>query len=257
VSARNPYSPPTAVVADQQTPAGEDAMIPNGRNRPLHHGWKWIADGWSLFKRQPGMWILSVILFYVTVILVSLIPFVNLFTSLLWPIFTAGFFVMSNMAYHGERFNVSHLFSGFKKSPGTLALIGGTYLIALFAIIAVFVVFDGPKWFNMAVGNADPTLFVGVGIAVYMLVTLALGTAIAFAPALVQLNDVSALQAMRMSFIGCAKNVLPGTLFAVLFFLLMVVSMIPLGLGLLITIPMITTTFYSAYRDIFLESKPA
>lgn len=256
---RNPYSPPSAAVADQRTPLGVDRVIPNGRNRPLHHGWKWIAQGWDLFKRQPGTWILSVVLCYATIFLVSLIPFVNFLTSLVWPIFAAGFFVMAHMAYRGERFTLSHLFSGFKKRPGTLALVGAIYLLSILAIIGVFILVGGAKWFDIAAGKADPAMLVGLGVAlaIYFVVVMFLGTAIAFAPGLVQLNDISALAAMKMSFVGSMKNVLPGTLFAILFFLIMVVSMLPLGLGLLITIPMITTTFYSAYRDIFLDSKPA
>src|SRR5581483_8639991 len=134
----NPYSPPAAAVGDRDAAVADDTLIPNGRRRPLHHGVKWIAQGWDLFKRQPGMWILSVVLFYGALMVASLIPFVSLFTSILWPVFAAGFFVMAHMSYRRERFNLSDLFSGFRKAPGTLALIGGSYVLALILIIAVF-----------------------------------------------------------------------------------------------------------------------
>lgn len=256
---RNPYSPPAAAVADQLAPLGVDRVIPNGRTRPLHHGWKWIAEGWALFKRQPGMWILSIVLCYAAIVLLSLIPLVNFLVSLVWPIFIAGFFAMADKAYRGERFTISDLFSGFKKNLGTLVLVGGIYLLSLLAVIGVFIVFGGAKWFGIASGTADPAAVIGLGVAlvIYFVVIMLISTAIAFAPGLVQLNGLSAVTAMKMSMVGSMKNILPGLLFAILFFFIMVVSMLPLGLGLLITIPMIATTFYSAYRDIFVESKPA
>lgn len=259
VNQRNPYSPPVAVVADQDVAPGQDKVILNGRARPFHHGWKWIAGGWDLFKRQPGMWILTTILYFATTILLSMIPVAGLLTSIMWPIFAAGFFAMSHMAYRHERFNVSNLFNGFTESPGTLALIGLAYVGAIIATVSVFAVFGGFKWFTMITGKPDSTMIAQMGAAMllYALVTIALATAIIFAPALAQLNGVSAIGAMRMSFVGSMKNVLPGTLYAILFSLLMLVSIIPLGLGLLITVPMITTTLYCAYRDIFLESEPA
>ena len=32
-------------------------FIPEGRTVPAGHGWTWIAGGWKLFKRQPGIWV--------------------------------------------------------------------------------------------------------------------------------------------------------------------------------------------------------
>ncbi len=61
---------------------------------------------------------------------------------------------------------------------------------------------------------------------------------------------------MKMSLIGCAKNILPGIVFGLLAFVLLMVSMISLFLGLLITIPIMVLTNYTVYRDIFVDENP-
>ena len=52
----NPYAAPKAAVADATDVLNAD-FVPGGQSRPASHGWSWIAEGWELFKRQPGMWI--------------------------------------------------------------------------------------------------------------------------------------------------------------------------------------------------------
>ena len=58
---------------------------------------------------------------------------------------------------------------------------------------------------------------------------------------------------MKMSLVGCFKNILPGIVFFLCGIGLVVVSMIPLFLGLLVSIPIMVLTYYTVYRDIFVE----
>jgi uncharacterized membrane protein len=119
----------------------------------------------------------------------------------------------------------------------------------------ILVLWDGPVWFQIALGTADPLALDGrlLILLLYVFVMSAIGLMIVFAPALVLLNGLSPLTAVKMSLIGNAKNVLPGLVCAVTFAPLFVVSVIPLGLGLLVTGPMMFIAIYAAYRDIFLE----
>ena len=73
-------------------------------------------------------------------------------------------------------------------------------------------------------------LAVLVGIAF----TVPVSFATYLAPQLIVLHDQPALTAMKMSLVGCFKNILPGIVFFLCSTLLVVVSMIPLFLGLLI-----------------------
>jgi uncharacterized membrane protein len=82
---------------------------------------------------------------------------------------------------------------------------------------------------------------------------LPVGLAAYLAPQLIVLHDQPALTAMKMSFAGTMKNILPGLVFGLCAFGLVIVSMIPLFLGLLITGPILAITAYTVYRDIFVE----
>jgi uncharacterized membrane protein len=88
-----------------------------------------------------------------------------------------------------------------------------------------------------------------------------------FAPALVVLEDLSAWEAMKLSFVGCLKNLLPLTLYSilvtVLFLLnsvflllspiLMVVAMVLFVLGFLVLFPIQIGAIYTAYREIYYD----
>ena len=86
----NPYAAPKAAVADATVVLNAD-FVPGGQSRPASHGWNWIAEGWELFKRQPGMWIGIVLIAFVIFIGAAMIPIVGgLATTLFGPVFAAG-----------------------------------------------------------------------------------------------------------------------------------------------------------------------
>ena len=87
----------------------------------------------------------------------------------------------------------------------------------------------------------------------YSMVTSVLGLLIVFAPALVLLDGLQPLAALKASAVGVIKNLLPGILCAIVFAVLFVASIIPLALGLFVTVPMMMILFYAAYHDIFHE----
>jgi uncharacterized membrane protein len=74
-----------------------------------------------------------------------------------------------------------------------------------------------------------------------------------FAPALIAIEGLSALSAMKYSFMGCLKNILPFFWYGLLGTGLMVVGILPLGLGLLVVIPMFMASVYAAFRDIYYD----
>ena len=81
--------------------------------------------------------------------------------------------------------------------------------------------------------------------------TIPLVMAYWFAPALVALEGMSAISAMKMSFVGCLKNVLPFLIYGVIAGVLFILGSIPLLLGLLVVIPMLTASIFVAYKEIY------
>jgi uncharacterized membrane protein len=86
-------------------------------------------------------------------------------------------------------------------------------------------------------------LALALAVPVYM--------AIWFAPALIMFHDVKPLDAMKLSFFACLKNIVPFLLYGIILMVLCVVASIPFGLGFLVLGPVIVGSIYAGYRDIF------
>jgi uncharacterized membrane protein len=79
--------------------------------------------------------------------------------------------------------------------------------------------------------------------------------AIWFAAPLVVFHDHGAVEAMKGSFTGCLKNLLPFLWYGVLLFLLSIVASLPLLLGWLVLGPVLAASVYTSYRDIYLKPR--
>src|SRR6476469_8954464 len=135
---KNPYAAPSAHVADVSQ------MIDGGQTVPAGNGWQWIADGFALFKMNPGIWILNLIILMVIFVALALIPFIGtLATYILFPILTGGLMLGCHALEHNEPLEVGHLFAGFPEKAGPLAVVGVLYLVGLVAIVLIASVFFG------------------------------------------------------------------------------------------------------------------
>ena len=75
--------------------------------------------------------------------------------------------------------------------------------------------------------------------------------AVWFGAPLILFHDLRPLQAFRMSFTGCLRNILPFLLYGIVVFVLLILAMLPFLLGLLVLIPVGMASLYTSYRDIF------
>ena len=54
-------------------------------------GWGWIVEGWRLFVRAPGIWLVIMLIYFAISIVLSFIPFVGtLASALLGPVLAGG-----------------------------------------------------------------------------------------------------------------------------------------------------------------------
>ena len=255
----NPYAAPKAAVADEVTVLNAD-FVPGGQSRPIGNGWTWIAEGWDLFKRQPGMWIGIILLLFVIMIAAAFIPVVGgLLMSLFGPVFAAGIVSGCKTLDTGGELEIGHLFAGFREKTGTLVAVGGIYLGVSLVVMLVVGLIMGVGMFTMMGGDQAEMQALGMTMVLAMLVMFALLLplimAIWFAAPLVLFHDHGALDAMKGSFAGCMRNILPFLWYGVLFFLLSIVATIPLGLGWLVLGPVLAASVYTSYRDIYLKPR--
>jgi len=259
MSTPNPYAAPRAPVADAASPQ-EGNFVPGGRGVPAAHGWSWIVGGWNLFKRQPGMWIGIVVVLAVLSLVAAMIPFIgSLALMVLFPVFTAGLMLGCRAQAEGRELEFGHLFAGFRERFGPLAAVGAIYLGVTIAIALVVGIVTGASMFAMMSGGAgaDPSAAAGAvaGVALAMLVMLALMLplfmAVWFAAPLVVFHERGAVEAMKESFSGCLRNIVPFLFYGVILMVLGVVASIPVGLGWLVLGPVMAASIYTAYRDIY------
>ncbi len=87
-----------------------------------------------------------------------------------------------------------------------------------------------------------------------MALSVLLYMALWFAPALVALRGTAPVDAIKQSFFGCLKNVVPFLIYGIIMMVLSIVATIPLGLGWLVLGPVAIASVYVAYRDIYGDS---
>ena len=85
-----------------------------------------------------------------------------------------------------------------------------------------------------------------LSILVMMALMIPVAMAIWLAPALVVLSDRGAVEAMKESFAGCLKNIVPFLLYGVVLFVASIVAAIPLFLGWLVLGPVFAGSIYAS-----------
>jgi hypothetical protein len=259
---QNPYAPPQDDTSRApEGPAGPEGFVPDGRGVEAGRGYQWITEGWELFKKNPGVWILMTVIHLAIVIGLSFVPYAGQFVGyLLSPFFSAGFALGCHALREDRPFEVGVLFAGFSRSPGRLFALGLIYLGAMVIVAVVAVVVGGGALLAMATGKRtalDPAMMGGILLAglVAMVTMIPISMAFFYAPALVVLNDLDPLAALRSSFLAAIKNILPFMVYMIVGMLIAFAGMLPCGLGLLVVIPTLTAAVYCSYRDVFYETR--
>jgi uncharacterized membrane protein len=258
----DPYAAPRAKLVDE----AETGAMTGPVTVPIGHGWSWLAEGFGYFRRNPLAWIGALLVWIGMIILANFIPVVGgLAINLLSGVIMAGFLLGIQVQERGGNFEVAHVFAGFSSNIGQLLLLGVIYLLGMLLVLAVMVlVVSGSVLMlgDMQAMEQNPELMMEMmggpaGILLMVLAVLAvmipLMMAYFFAPALIAIEGLSALSAMKYSFMGCLKNILPFFWYGLLGTGLMVLGMLPLGLGLLVVVPMFMASVYAAFRDIYYD----
>ena len=244
------------------------ALIPGGRTVPAGQGVAWVSQGWKMFLQAPLMWVVNVLIFLVISIVMSMVPFIGTLASYaLNGLFSGGLMLGAHKLQGGQSLEAADIFLGFKGAMAVPLLIVGLFYMAAWLVIlitagALFVVVLGVSGGFGAIFNGGSGAMMGLmagaglGTIVVLLIVMALAIPIFmafwFAPALVALGGMAPVDALGASFTACLKNFIPFLLYGLVFLVLVIIGSIPFGLGLLVVVPLLFTSSYFAYRDIFL-----
>lgn len=222
----------------------------------------WLAEGWKSFTAAPAIWLGITVVLIVVFAVLSWVPLVGgLAQAFLAPVFAGGLMIGCREQAAGEPLAFDALFAGFRRGTSGLLTVGILSFAGTAAILLVFVVIGGGGVAagallggGLGFGAGGATVALGsvvfaalVALALMVPLTMALW----FAPPLVALGGLPAGAALRASFSGCMKNWLPFLVYGVVTFVLLFVAVLPIGLGLLVLIPVLVASVHAGYKDIF------
>lgn len=226
---------------------------PQGRVVAPGRGVEWLREGWRLFLASPGVWVAMALILMVLFLVLGAVPVVGqLAANLVTPVFAGGMLLGCRVLDQGGTLRVDHLFAGFRLDSGNLILVGVYYTVALVVVALAAVVVGGGAALGVdMLGHGSALGGLLLALLLMLLLTVPLMMAAWFAPALVVLRDLPPVDAMKASFVACARNVIPFLLYGLVLTVLLLVALLPLGLGLLVLLPLIVCSVYRAYLDIF------
>jgi len=247
---------------------------------PGHRGWRWLADGWRLFRAGPVRWLALVFAYWMLMTAISLVPYVGVVAVLvLVPGFSVAFMAASRVAGRGQPIEMSLLFAGFRENLAAQFVLGGVYLTSIALLMAATTLADDgalARWMLTGARPVPGTLqsdnFLGA-LAIAGLLYMPTMMLFWFAPTLVAWHSMPAAKALFFSLFACLMNwraffvygiasalILFVVPFVALFALLLasggalrpglVAVLFPLMLTLM---PALFASFYVSYRDVFSE----
>lgn len=243
-------------------------------------GWRWLADGWKIFRSAPVMWLALVFGYWMLMTAVSIVPFIGVVAVLiLVPGFSVAFMAASRVSEHGQPIQMALLFAGFRENAGAQLGLGAVYLVAIAILLSATTLADDGTLARWMLTGARPTAEVlqSDGFLAALMIAATLYAPVMmlfwFAPTLVAWHSMPVTKALFFSLFACLMNwrafMVYGVASAfVLFvapfialFVLMLLSggaLRPAAMAILFPfvlalMPALFASFYASYRDIFSE----
>ena len=234
------------------------------RSVAIDRGTAWLTEGFGYFQKDTVAWVGVTILWFVITLALAFVPLLgNLAVQILTPVFVGGMMLGCRARAQGGAFQVAHLFAGFSQNTGQLIVVGLLYLggiIGIVILLMVLVLFSFGSLVIIQQVNAGDLTALTDNLKVVLLIILItlslyipLVMAFWFAPALVIMRNAGAVDALKLSFNGCLLNIMPFLLYGIIGLALTIVAVIPMGLGLLVLVPMLIASMYVSCQDIFPE----
>ncbi|GAB2181003.1 hypothetical protein DLREEDagrD3_12260 [Denitratisoma sp. agr-D3] len=219
---------------------------------------EWFKAGWRMFRAVPGIWVLIALALLLLNILIGILPPLlgGAAAAILMPLVGGGLMAACAAQDRGEALRFDYVHLGFRENTGPLATLGGLLLLGFLSSSAIALLLGGVGALLGSLGSTGLGAVLALGSLLLagfamLAMLMALTMAAWFAPALVMLSGRSPKDALRASFVACVKNWLPLLLYGILLWLLLALSLLTAGLGLLVLLPVVAGSVYQSFREIF------
>lgn len=249
-----------------------------------NHGALWLKQGYKLVRSSIGSWLgISTLLF-----ISLLLPGINTIAALLMPIGIGGLMIGCHQKSGNGLLKFKHLFAGIKSDGKELLVLSLIYALASISIViatryllllgGIDVAAAFPdnvdqltneqllEWMRSKELSSLYPIFINSLISLFLMIPLFM--AYWFAPALIVLKKMTAIDSMKLSFIACRSNLRTFLIYGLLFvsylmlfllFISILAAIIPplagiaILMGILLIIAISIATIYTAYIDIFVS----
>ena len=269
-----PPSAPAASAGPSFEAAGASAAPAGGWAVAAGRGVVWWSEGWRLFTKAPWTWIALTLAFFVTMLVLALIPLIgHLIGSLVVTVLVGGLLLGAQSLDGGGDLTFDHLFVAFRDRWQPLVIAGLLYIagwlliwvlafglllaIAGFGTLGAIIGAARSGWVPGDLGTIPWGVVMTLGAAVLavlvfmLLLSIPLMMAYWFAPPLIVFRNDDPIAAMRASFTASLRNIPALTVYGLLGIVLTIAALIPFGLGLLVLAPVFLCSVYASCKDIF------
>ena len=253
-------------------------MSVKARPVPSRRGWRWLADGWRLFRAAPLSWIALVFGYWMLMTVVSVVPFVGVVAVLvLVPGFSVAFMAASRASEHRQPVQLGLLLAGFRENPRGQVILGFVYFASIVLLLAASTLADDGALARWMVTGARPSTQViqsdGFLYSLMIAATLYMPVMMLFwfAPTLVAWHGMPVGKALFFSLFACLMNWRAFTVYSVASAIVLLVVPFVVLFGLMLAsggalrpaamavlfpfvlsmMPTLFASFYASYRDIF------
>lgn len=249
------------------------------------NGLGWIFTGFGMFKKQPITWLVATAISAALVWLCaaaalneswSLFGLIAL--VVLAPVIHGGLYSGAHEQATGAGVRLPHLLAGAASNAGGLIATGVVVLVLVLLLSALCIWL--PWWLYGPLQNSPFEVLSGgteagalpilIGLGSLILGGVLLALSYWHAPALVAIDGMAAMPALKASLAGCLRNPLALVLFAAAWGALWSATLllgailiqlypdrplvglgVPFAISLTLLLPVAVTSSYAAYRDVF------
>ena len=181
----------------------------------IFEGRDWLLDGYNIFKKQPLVWILTLLAYWTAMFLFGLIPIVGLIVSLvISPGIAFGFICLAKAVDQDQVAPPRIIISGFTGTKKfDLILLGFYYCGSLFLIFILIMLLNDKSIIDL-VNNPDSQIKSGtqsenlfnIKVITVLILYIPIQMIFWFAPQLVVWGNLNSIKAMFYSFFAVLLN---------------------------------------------------
>ena len=218
-------------------------MLSIHRKVELKSSIEWIKSSFNTFREKP-------LQFMVLAIFSTFIGLMPVFGALMTPLFIAKFAKITQKIENGEEVLFSTLFDGLFSDKLVVRLAFLNFFINTIIFVFQYLVENILR--SRGIDVSKPGSIV---VLIFFIPVIILQISMWLSP-LICLNneDVTPLRAMWLSLKVFGYNIVTFFIYSVLVIFFTLLAILPLGLGLLIWLPMLNIVIYYIYKSLFIKS---